>query len=193
MNLTFLLRHYASNGRRSAQAERDWFKSQPSLRDAIKVAARAENWRGERFHHQRRIRKSAIKAAVPALLAAQRHFASLKTFDALHSMVTNAVGAIPYIGELYCYDTAVRVGAFLDLKPDRVYLHAGVRDGARALRIPHTGAFVAMSALPPALRHLRADEAEDFLCIYKNQIIKSTACGMQPLKNWLPKRRRGNC
>jgi len=182
MNFLPLLRHYASNGRRYARAERDWFKSQTSLAAAIEVAATAENQWGKRFHHQRRIRTSAIKAALPALLAAKRRLAKAQTFDELHSVVIDAVNSIPHIGELYCYDTAVRLGAFLGMNPDRVYLHAGVRDGARALGISHTGSFIPVSALPPALRRLPADEAEDFLCIYKDQIIKSTGCGAGPTR-----------
>ena len=34
---------------------------------------------------------------------------------------------------LTVYDTALRIGAHLDIMPDRIYLHAGVKEGAKAL------------------------------------------------------------
>lgn len=36
-------------------------------------------------------------------------------------------------GELSIYDTAVRIGAHLRIEPDKVYLHAGAREGIKAL------------------------------------------------------------
>ena len=35
------------------------------------------------------------------------------------------------VNEMYVYDAAQRMGAFLGLKPQKVYLHAGVRRGPR--------------------------------------------------------------
>jgi hypothetical protein len=35
------------------------------------------------------------------------------------------------IGTLTASDTALRIGGFLKLQPDRVYLHAGTKDGAK--------------------------------------------------------------
>ena len=37
------------------------------------------------------------------------------------------------IGELTIYDTALRIGFYLDIYPDKVYLHAGTREGAKRL------------------------------------------------------------
>ena len=35
------------------------------------------------------------------------------------------------------YDTAVRIGAYLNLEPEEVYLHAGTKKGAAALGFKH--------------------------------------------------------
>jgi hypothetical protein len=40
---------------------------------------------------------------------------------------------VPGIGELYVYDTALRIGAKLGVFPEKVYLHAGARIGVRNL------------------------------------------------------------
>jgi hypothetical protein len=70
---------------------------------------------------------------------------------------------------LAVYDTATRVGAFLRLQPKRVYLHAGTRQGARALGFRKRESLSARE-LPKALRRLSPDEIEDCLCIYKSQV-----------------------
>ncbi|MBI4192845.1 MAG: hypothetical protein HY525_20220 [Betaproteobacteria bacterium] len=72
------------------------------------------------------------------------------------------------IGELYVYDTALRLGAHLRLLPRQVYLHAGTRRGARALGLDHRAKSLAPTKLPAALRCLRPYEMEDVLCIYED-------------------------
>jgi hypothetical protein len=70
------------------------------------------------------------------------------------------------------YDTAVRIGAKLDMSPDRVYLHAGTRAGARVLGLEWRADSVELSALPSAFRGLPGFEVEDILCIYKHDLLR---------------------
>jgi hypothetical protein len=53
-------------------------------------------------------------------------------FGDLFHLVGAALDSIHGLGELYVYDTSLRIGAKLNLFPDRVYLHAGTRLGAGA-------------------------------------------------------------
>jgi hypothetical protein len=82
--------------------------------------------------------------------------------------VDAAVRSVRGIGELYAYDTALRLGAHLRLLPRHVYLHAGTRRGARALGLDHRAKSLATTSLPAALRRLRPHEIEDVLCIYED-------------------------
>jgi hypothetical protein len=74
------------------------------------------------------------------------------------------------LGELYYYDTALRIGASLRLMPRRVYLHRGTRDGAHALGLACKADSLDPRDLPKALAVLEPREIEDFLCIYKDQL-----------------------
>jgi hypothetical protein len=78
------------------------------------------------------------------------------------------VRSVHGIGELYVYDTALRLGAHLRLLPGEVYLHAGMRRGARALGLDHRVRSLAPTKLPTPLRRLRPYEMEDVLCIYED-------------------------
>ena len=72
------------------------------------------------------------------------------------------------------YDTVLRIGAKLDLFPDRVYLHCGTREGARALGLKWRDPWLKVDELPRELRRLKPHEIEDFLCIYKGEFAKLT-------------------
>jgi len=76
------------------------------------------------------------------------------------------------LGDLYIYDTALRLGSFLKLSPKHVYLHAGTRAGARALGLKLSEDFLRVTALPKTIQVLEPHEIEDFLCIYKAHFAK---------------------
>jgi len=90
------------------------------------------------------------------------------SFADLLTHVNTAVRPIHGIGELYVYDTTLRLGGHLRLVPREVYLHAGTRRGARALGLDHRSDSVSPNQLPTVLRRLRPHEVEDLLCIYKD-------------------------
>jgi hypothetical protein len=72
------------------------------------------------------------------------------------------------MNEMYVYDAAKRMGAYLGLKANKVYLHAGVRKGVEALGLDVKGRpWVEFDDLPRALRELSVDHLENFLCIYR--------------------------
>src|SRR5438093_9143148 len=148
MNYALLLQHYDNHGRKYARAERLWFATQPSLEAAIDAAARAIDSRGKRYRHQSRIRRSAIAKAKPALLGAKPQIAGCKAFHELFGTVVSALDGIEWLGELYYYDTALRLGFHLGITPTKVYLHAGARDGARSLGLNHRSGFVEVSSVP---------------------------------------------
>ena len=92
------------------------------------------------------------------------------SFDELIALIHDLTEPIPGIGELAVYDTALRIGARFGLEPTRVYVHAGTRDGARALGFDGRRTTIEMDELPEPLRGLSAREAEDLLCIYKHSL-----------------------
>jgi len=163
------IRHYDKHHRSRVKDEASWFFSQPTLRDAISSAALALGRNGAKFDHQWRLKNSDLRHAEEALLAAEQEIARCTAFDELHTVVLGAIRQIWKNPELYCYDTTLRIGAKLGLRPHKVYLHRGTRDGARRLGLNVRGATLDILALPEGLRGLEATEIEDILCIYKDK------------------------
>ncbi|PIP91025.1 MAG: hypothetical protein COW79_04555, partial [Bdellovibrionales bacterium CG22_combo_CG10-13_8_21_14_all_38_13] len=80
------------------------------------------------------------------------------------------LASIHGLGELYFYDTALRIGASLKLFPDKVYLHSGTRLGGIALGLASKGQKTISPKDIPTIftSKLNIYEIEDVLCIYKS-------------------------
>jgi hypothetical protein len=65
------------------------------------------------------------------LMTLESEFANVKSFDEIYDIVkrTNQTG----INEITVFDTAFRIGSYLNLFPDKIYLTSGTRIGAEHL------------------------------------------------------------
>jgi hypothetical protein len=170
MNYATIAKIYCSKIRPRAQSELDWFRKQSTLGDAITNAALAKNSEGKRYSHQRRLKRSVLEQAKDILLGSELQIGKVTSFDELLSIIEDDVAGIKGIGELYVYDTALRIGAWLSIIPRKIYLHAGTRQGAKVLGIDHRARAIDISELPRELAKLAPHEIEDILCIFKDEL-----------------------
>jgi hypothetical protein len=124
-----------------AREEIDRFRNMPSLKEAIKTAAESRKEDGLPYGHQQKnlnFWPDAVQTATKILVAALAKFQACSDFDEIHELVKELLSDVKFIGPMYHYDVAVRIGAFLDHMPKKVYLHAGALEGAKRLaRIFH--------------------------------------------------------
>ena len=170
-SLEAIVRAYCRDYRAAAENERAHWARHSTLNAAVRAAALSTLPSGKRHAHQRRIHGDALRNAADALTG--QTIPACRSFDELHRNVHDRIGGIHRIGELAVYDIACRIGAFLGLSPDHVYLHAGTRKGAQALGL--RGTTVHKNDLPPEFHRLSPAEIEDCLCIYKAQIRRLAA------------------
>ncbi len=174
MNWDIIVRHYGAHFRAGEDDQLDWFRRQPSLEDAVITAARAVDGRGKRFRHQTRITRAALSEAEKILLDDCDALDDYSSFHDLWLHIKEALAQVAGLGDLYIYDTALRIGAYRNLSPDRVYLHAGTRAGAKRFGFNiKNREWLNVSAFPSSLRDLPAHEIEDILCIYKDQTLSA--------------------
>lgn len=155
-----------------------WYASQPSLEKAVTVAVLSKLPSGKRHPHQCRIPAVVLEQAKGRLLAADLF--SCGTFHDLFKTVQREISGIRGAGELFVYDVAHRIGAFLKLEPERVYLHAGTRTGAKRLGLYRGQEYLEPQELPEPLQQLSPAQVEDCLCIYKEMFNKSSNQPLQP-------------
>jgi len=174
-----------------------WWKadSQP-FEAAIRRAALSIREDGRRHSHQNRIPDEVLKASANALVGQAPALEGSPRFYELLTQIETLYQPIRGAGELLAYDTADRLRHRLGLASEHlIYLHAGTRVGARRLfggRLPRGDAWALMRhQIPEPLRILDNHELEDFLCLYKDELMlppealdvrwaqrRSGACGL---------------
>jgi hypothetical protein len=152
------------------------------FKEAIRLAALSQvrNKKGNlvRHSHQTRVPARSLEVAKRRLLRLGPALARCRTFDELYETVSSIrrrPSAIPGIGDLAIYDISLRIGAKRGLEPEMVYLHRGVRDGARALGLDFRRSALATAELPAPLRRLTARDAEDFLSVFADKFARIRA------------------
>jgi hypothetical protein len=152
-----------------AQAERRFFKG-CSLQKAIRYASRCMRFDGKRHGHHRRRSQETLIGVENVLQECAEEMRACDTFHDLHDLIHREIHLIHDVGPLLVYDATASIGAHLGLNPDRIYLHSGTTEGAKALlRIRGRKTFK-RSELPSAFMRLRCCEVEDCLCIYKRDL-----------------------
>jgi hypothetical protein len=188
-----IVRHYVDDHQDRARRELRYYAIQRTDEEAVRKAALAQLPNGKRHPHQYRVPRAALAESCDRLLLNLLQLRRAQDFDELFDLVGQIIGPIPGIGQLTIYDTALRLGARFGLSPDRVYLHAGTREGAHALGFSANRESVEKDELPPALTVLSARELEDFLCIYKARLARlsqsTSASDGSALTNRLTNRR----
>lgn len=160
---------YISEHRPRVTREMNFYARQPSLEAAIEVAGLAHLY-GKRHAHQRRIPATVLQHARDRLLEAADDLQDCKSFDELFHLVEAIIRPIEGIGELAVYDAALRLGAYMKLAPELVYIHMGARTGFKNLGLHHGQTVISPADLPEAFRWLEPREIEDCLCIYKDHL-----------------------
>lgn len=165
-NLNGLVSNYLANPLDELYA----FENLGFFSAALRHAALARDAAGKKHSHQYRISGSTLSRGLQALRRISRSLRRARSFHELHERIAEAVGSVKGLGPLYTYDAATRLGAYLQQYPERVYLHAGTRDGAKALGLSGGRESLTVDELPTPLRRLAPYQIEDFLCIFKKEL-----------------------
>lgn len=154
-----------------------------SFDDAVWIACASRRGNGKMHSHQTKVSKDArrefghriIDRFDSSPLHGHRDPRKLEglTFDQFYDKLWDIRPA--GIGPLTTYDVATRVGAYLELEPESLYLHTGVRVGYEAMysgsrRASLVAVRVPVYLWPTPLTQLSADMAEDFLCTYRDAL-----------------------
>lgn len=153
-----------------------WCAEAPSWRVAVYRAVASRRPSGKMHNHQSKVKESD-RSWFGDLILREWPTANNgwpRSFDEFHDRL---VEIRPHgIGPVTTYDVAVRIGAFLKLEPESLYLHAGVRQGWLELLPVEPFGFrrrwagierIEPSLWPEEFTGWKADELEDFLCTYR--------------------------
>ena len=139
------------------------------MTDAIEVAAKAIDGQNKIHSHQRRVGRKVLNIFREQLKLKEADIGHAANFDQLLAIIETI--KCYRIGDLTCYATATRIGAYRNLFPGRIYLHAGTRTGAMSIIGNISGRkYIMVDDLPNEFLQYRltASDLEDILCIFKD-------------------------
>lgn len=168
-NFDTIARQYKAMRTKYPDKHIDFCVQQKSLVDAIEVSAKAIDEQNKIHGHQRRVGRIKLNLFAEKLKLKEDAIKKVKSFDQLLSIIEQV--KFDGIADLTIYDTATRIGAYLNLFPDRIYLHTGTRVGAANLLGSVNGKkFINLNELLKEFKKhdLTASEFEDILCIFKD-------------------------
>jgi hypothetical protein len=90
--LATIVEHYIANQREGADGELAYFRGPPTLRDAVRKAAHAEDGNNKRYAYQHRISPEVLKESAALLEAALPRLAAARTLEDLHDVVREEIG-----------------------------------------------------------------------------------------------------
>jgi hypothetical protein len=141
----------------------------------IEMAGMSHDGKNRRHSHQYRIPSDVLRKFTRRLLGLSEDLAAAETFIVLYGTVKSA--RVKGIGELTLYDTSQRIGIYLRIRPDKVFIHSGTRIGAQR----YLGRSISERFLDKSLftdfQHLTCGEIEDIMCIYKDDFLSGRSTG----------------
>jgi hypothetical protein len=150
---------------------------------AVQRAVHSRRPNGKMHNHQSKV-KEVDRQQFGARIRRTWRDRTPETFDAFYDSLEEIR---PHgIGPVTTYDVAVRIGAYIGIEPESLYLHAGVRAGWLALAPVEPFGFARRWAgfkrirrdfWPTELRAMKADDLEDFLCTYRTILPEVRAAG----------------
>ena len=143
------------------------FYEKMSLTEAIKNASVGGSPDSKMDPHQRRVGHTKGNLGANELLKKEIEIQKCKSFAEIFEITEKVKSNVIGLGNLWSYDTALRIGFNLGKYPELVYIQAGVRKGVKKvnpkIKIRRT---LDMSVFPDEMQILKPYEAENFLCIY---------------------------
>lgn len=107
---------------------------------------------------------------------------AVKDFAELIKVVNDS--RVRFFGETAIYDTSLRIGSYLKIEPEQVYLHTGSKKGAEELEIKgylpsgsSNQKSLPMAVMPDELKPFKPAYLEHFFCVAKERLAK-----MEPRK-----------
>jgi hypothetical protein len=176
MSLTKEIIEYKANGSIHL-ANMKAFYEDLEFETAIDYASTGKNPDGKMNQHQWRVGYKKGMQGFNLLIIALAEIKHCRKFEDIFSLTEKVKADIHGLGELWSYDTALRIGFNLNIYPQQVFVQQGVVKGVKMVlngKRPK-GRSLPINIFPNELQVLKAYEIENFLCIY-GKGDKKSAC-----------------
>jgi hypothetical protein len=165
--LSGLIDDYLANANRDLLSVRKYYETLTPEK-AIENASEGKDIRGKMSSHQCRVGYIKCREAYSKLNI--ENILSANSFEELFDEIGKVSNSISNVGELWRYDTTLKIGFCFNIYPNFVYLQSGAKIGAENLFKRKVNRKELASSFPIEFRKMQPYEIENFLCIYKNEL-----------------------
>jgi len=179
MKLSEALLLYTKKGYRDELEQKlSFYKGLDNLERAVTLAVSGQipihghSDRTRLDNHQFRIRLEARDAILNVVPDIKRDLLGAGDFDSIFKVIERYKARVKWLGDLWSYDTALRITAFYGQRPQVVAMQSGVVDGAKKLMGVQRlrGRFLSADQFPALIgQTLKPHEIENFLCVGNKQ------------------------
>ena len=176
MSLEIAINKYKEEVLPSLSNKRKKFEAM-DLKSAVKLASFGKiEENGKMDSHQRHIGYKICEVGAFQLLSLEDKFQDCKCFKDIMIQTDIIKNQILSLGDLWSYDSALRIGFNLKLYPLEVYVQSGVKDGVRKFfggSIPKNikGRTIQKQSFGEAFMELEPYEIENFLCVWGKKSV----------------------
>ena len=166
-NLDLEVEKYLKDDRHLLEDMRSYFASL-TLENAVDEASKGLNPNSTINSHQHRVGRKRGEAAAIEMSKFILELRTCKSFEDIFQITERVKNDVFRLGDLWSYDTALRIGFALNFLPTMVYVQRGVVKGVeKALneKMPRAR-FISLTSLPKEIQRLKPYQAENFLCIW---------------------------
>ena len=142
------------------------FYERKELLDAINCASRGINPNSKMDRHFYHIGYVTCEKGCVKLLALESEIINCITYEDIFDITDQIKKEVFGLGDLWKYDTALRIGFNLRLYPEKIYIHAGVVKGVKKYFELKKHKDIDLLFSDPDISILKPFEAENFLCIW---------------------------
>ena len=169
-----IIQHYKNSRTGCVRNDKviEYCKKAPDLKAAIIRASMARDENGHKHSHQKQyVKDETLEKLQGKLLERELKIKNANNFDELFEIITQT-WVFDSKESLTVYDTALRLGFYLNKLPEKIYMHAGAREGAEKIRGKTENYFLLKKFLPEPFKScdLKEYELEDLFCIYKDKL-----------------------
>ncbi len=171
MNLIRAIEEYNKNGRVALNKTKKYYRSIIEIDVVIFKAAHGQipidnNGNTKMDSHQYRVGRKKCKKGYEKLMQNLTRIEVAKNFEEVFIITEEVRKSVDGLGDLWSYDTALRICFYFNFKPNDVYVQCGVKEGLKKLGYKRVGRRILKNDLPIELQELEPYEIENFLCIY---------------------------
>jgi hypothetical protein len=167
MSLKLDIDSYLKNSLLVLEDMREYYYNTQSLKESIINASIGNTPSGKMDSHQWRVGRVNGTRGADMLLLRIAEIKKSKSFGDIFKITEEVRKEIYGLGDLWSYDTALRIGFKMELYPTEVYIQRGVIKGVKKIlpQIKRTERSLPLSIFSNDLQKLKPYQAENFLCI----------------------------